>query len=160
MHGPHAPTYPRTHAPIHPGDGQTVLSPPYTSQQLTGNDLNAVAHLERVVSERRSHHAHTHMHSHTCTRAQSHARTLAVSRQLLTHARTHRSICSLIQSHKHIRTHKSTVCNEHISSNHSELSAVVTHAQALTQTRICTCLRIRAGTHIMCAPFTLAPRIT
>lgn len=44
------------HMIIMPGDGQTVLSPPYTSQQLIGNDSNAVAHLARVLNGIRKKH--------------------------------------------------------------------------------------------------------
>jgi len=44
------------HMIIMPGAGQTVLSPPYTSQQLSGNDSNAVAHLARVLNGIRKKH--------------------------------------------------------------------------------------------------------
>lgn len=44
------------HMIIMPGDGQTQLSPPYTSKQLTGKDSNAVAHLARVLNGIRKKH--------------------------------------------------------------------------------------------------------
>lgn len=44
------------HMIIIPGDGQTVLSPPYTVQQLTGQDTQAVARLARVLTGIRKKH--------------------------------------------------------------------------------------------------------
>lgn len=44
------------HMIIMPGDGQTVLSPPYTVKELTGQDAQAIAALTRVLNGIRKKH--------------------------------------------------------------------------------------------------------